>query len=92
MTNLTRSSGAVLKTYTAAFRGAQDSGELFNGVGNEAGPERMSINSALYVRAMLNPFLAMGITAMILTLLTRMALLSLADPSFVFPVTNDGNL
>ena len=39
---------------------------------------------------MLNPFVAMGILALILALLTRMALLSLADLSFVLPVTAIG--
>jgi hypothetical protein len=38
-------------------------------------PEQMSMNPALYLHAMLNPFVALGILA----LLTRMALLSLAD-------------
>ena len=47
-------------------------------------PERMSIDLALYLGiAMLNPFVAMGVAALILALLTRMALLSLADLRFV---------
>jgi uncharacterized membrane protein len=53
-------------------------------------PERMSMNPALYLRAMANPFVAMGIVALILALLTRMALFSLADLSFVLPVTAVG--
>jgi uncharacterized membrane protein len=53
-------------------------------------PEKMSMNPALYLHAMLNPFVAMGIVALILALLTRMALLSLADLSFVLPVTAIG--
>jgi len=53
-------------------------------------PERMSIDPALYLQAMLNPFVAMGIAALILALLTRMALLSLADLSYVLPVTAIG--
>jgi drug/metabolite transporter (DMT)-like permease len=53
-------------------------------------PEQMSLNPALYLRAMLNPFVAMGVLALILALLTRMALLSLADLSFVLPVTAVG--
>ena len=44
-------------------------------MGHEACPEQMSMNPALYLHAMLNPFVAIGILA----LLTRMALLSLAD-------------
>jgi uncharacterized membrane protein len=53
-------------------------------------PEKMSMDPALYLRAMLNPFVALGIAALILALLTRMALLSLADLSFVLPVTAIG--
>jgi len=53
-------------------------------------PERMSLDPALFLRAMLNPFVAMGIAALILALLTRMALLSLADLSYVLPVTAIG--
>ncbi len=48
------------------------------------------MNPALYLRAMLNPFVAIGIAALILALLTRMALFSLADLSFVLPVTAIG--
>jgi drug/metabolite transporter (DMT)-like permease len=40
-----------------------------------------------YLRDMLNPFVALGIGLLILWLLTRMALLSWADLSFVLPVT-----
>ncbi len=53
-------------------------------------PEQMSMDPALYLHAMLNPFVALGIAALILALLTRMALLSLADLSFVLPVTAIG--
>ena len=53
-------------------------------------PQKMSMNPALYLRAMLNPFVAMGVVALILALLTRMALFSLADLSFVLPVTAVG--
>jgi drug/metabolite transporter (DMT)-like permease len=49
-----------------------------------------SMAPALYLHAMPNPFVAMGIATLILALLTRMALLSLADLSFVLPVTAIG--
>jgi len=39
---------------------------------------------------MMDPFVALGIAMLILALLTRMALLSLADLSFVLPVTAIG--
>ena len=53
-------------------------------------PQVLSINPLIYFRAMLNPFVALGITALVLGLLTRMALLSLADLSFVLPLTATG--
>ena len=48
------------------------------------------MNPAVYLRAMVDPFVALGIAMLILALLTRMALLSLADLSFVLPVTAIG--
>lgn len=50
----------------------------------------VSVNPLDYVRAMLNPFVASGIVLLILWLLTRMALLSWADLSFVLPLTGLG--
>ncbi len=59
-------------------------------IGMKQIPEKMSIDPSPYLRAMLNPFVAAGVIALILALLTRMALLSLADLSFVLPVTAIG--
>jgi uncharacterized membrane protein len=53
-------------------------------------PERLSANPVAYVQVMLNPFVASGIALLILWLLTRMALMSWADLSFVLPVTSLG--
>ena len=53
-------------------------------------PSVLSINPVPYLRAFTNPFVALGIAALILALLTRMALLSLADLSFVLPLTATG--
>lgn len=47
-------------------------------------------NPMSYIRAMLDPFVALGVIALIVALLTRMVLLSLADLSFVLPVTAVG--
>lgn len=52
--------------------------------------ETVSWNPSGYIRAMLNPFVALGIALLILWLLTRMALLSWADLSFVLPLTGLG--
>jgi drug/metabolite transporter (DMT)-like permease len=53
-------------------------------------PQALSANPLPYLSAMLNPYVAVGITALILATLTRMALLSLADLSFVLPLTATG--
>jgi drug/metabolite transporter (DMT)-like permease len=50
----------------------------------------LSINPLPYVQAMLSPFVALGIITLILAQLTRMALLSVADLSFVLPATASG--
>lgn len=55
-------------------------------------PEAVAGNPLGYLRAMLNPFVASGILLLILWLLTRMALLSWADLSFVLPLTGLGYL
>ena len=83
---------AVLKTYLVVllFLALRSVGNSSMAWGMRQVPEKMSMNPALYLHAMLNPFVAMGIVALILALLTRMALLSLADLSFVLPVTAVG--
>jgi uncharacterized membrane protein len=53
-------------------------------------PQTLAANPLQYVQAMLNPFVAAGIAMLIFWLLTRMALMSWADLSFVLPVTSIG--
>lgn len=85
-------SGAALKTWSVLlfFLALKAAGNVWMASGMKQVPERMSLNPSLYLHAMLNPFVALGIIALILSLLTRMALLSLADLSFVLPVTAIG--
>src|SRR5271167_5284453 len=85
-------SAAALKTTSVLllFLALKSAGNSSMAWGMKQVPEKMSMNPALYLHAMLNPFVAMGIAALILSLLTRMALLSLADLSFVLPVTAIG--
>jgi uncharacterized membrane protein len=92
MTNPATRSGAVLKTYffVLLFLALRAAGNSAMAWGMKQVPERMSIDPSLYLRAMLNPFVAMGLAALILALLTRMALFSVADLSFVLPVTAIG--
>jgi len=92
MTKPTERSGALLKTYSVLlfFLALRAVGNSAMAWGMKQVPEKMSLNPALYLRAMLNPFVAIGIAALILALLARMALFSLADLSFVLPVTAVG--
>jgi len=53
-------------------------------------PEALKVNPELYLRAMIEPLVAIGIAMQILWLLSRMSLLSVADLSFVQPVTSVG--
>jgi drug/metabolite transporter (DMT)-like permease len=53
-------------------------------------PQSMSANPIPFLLAMFDPFVAVGVLALILALLVRMALLSLADLSYVLPVTAIG--
>ena len=65
-------------------------GNLSMAWGTKHFPQVLSLNPAVYLRAMLDPFVALGIAMLILSVLTRLALLSLADLSFVLPVTAIG--
>lgn len=58
------------------------------GMKHTSGP--VSANPLHYLRAMLDPAVAAGVLLLIFSLLTRMALLSLADLSYVLPVTAIG--
>jgi len=92
MSNLPSRSGALLKTYVilAFFLALKALGNSAMAWGMKQVPERMSVNPALYLHAMLNPFVALGVAALAVSLLVRMALFSLADLSFVLPVTAIG--
>ena len=50
----------------------------------------VSTHLGQYIQAMLDPFVASGIVMLILAVLTQMVLYSLADLSFVLPVTAIG--
>jgi drug/metabolite transporter (DMT)-like permease len=53
-------------------------------------PRLLAFEPLPYLQALMNPFVALGIAMLILALLTRMALLSVADLSFVLPLTATG--
>ncbi len=50
----------------------------------------LAVNPVVYLSAMLNPYIAAGIAMLILVTLMRMALFSLADLSFIVPLTATG--
>lgn len=52
--------------------------------------EDLGFNPAGYLRAFLNPYIVAGITMLMASLVTRMALFSVADLSFVLPMTSIG--
>jgi drug/metabolite transporter (DMT)-like permease len=54
--------------------------------------EAVSLNPLDYIRALFDPFVAVGVGLLVLWLLTRMALMSWADLSFVIPMTAVGYL
>jgi len=87
-----KSRATKARTYgvVTLFIALKASGNLSLAWGMKHIPQSMSASPLPYLRAMLDPFVAVGIVALILALLTRMALFSLADLSFVLPVTAVG--
>lgn len=65
-------------------------GNLMLAWGMKHVPQVVAANPVSYVRAIMDPVVALGVIALVLALLTRMALLSLADLSYVLPVTAVG--
>ena len=84
--------GTLLRVWTIVFLfiAMKAAGNLSLAWGMKHFPQAMSANPIPFVQAMFNPFVALGILALILALLMRMALLSLADLSYVLPVTAIG--
>lgn len=82
----------TLRTYSLLllFIFLRPVGNLALAWGTKHFPQSLSVDPSVYLRAMLDPFVALGIAMLILSVLTRLALLSLADLSFVLPVTAVG--
>jgi len=59
-------------------------------MGTKRFPETLAADPMAYLRSMLDPFIALGIVMLIVALLARLALLSIADLSFVLPMTAVG--
>jgi drug/metabolite transporter (DMT)-like permease len=62
-------------------------GNLFLTWGLRHREEQLALSPLDYVRAIFDPWVALGIALLVLWMLTRMALLSWADLSYVLPVT-----
>ena len=65
-------------------------GNLSLAWGTKHFPETLAANPLSYLRAMLSPAVAVGIAMLILAMLLRMAVLGVADLSFVLPLTAVG--
>jgi len=53
-------------------------------------PETLAADPLVYIRSMLHPGISVGIAMLILALMVRLALLSVADLSFILPMTAIG--
>ncbi len=65
-------------------------GNLFLTWGLKHDPQDSLLSPASYIRAIFNPWVTSGIALLIIWLLSRMALLSWADLSYVLPITAFG--
>ncbi|MGD0297925.1 MAG: EamA family transporter [Bryobacteraceae bacterium] len=92
MTASVRKPSAIFRVWTIVFLfiALKAAGNLSLAWGMKHFPQTMSANPIPYIQAMFDPFVALGVVALILALLMRMALLSLADLSYVLPVTAIG--
>jgi len=81
-----------VKTYSllAAFVVLRAFGNLALAFGTKHFSEALALNPLSYLRAMVSPFVATGVAMLILAMLLRMAVLGIADLSFVLPLTAIG--
>jgi drug/metabolite transporter (DMT)-like permease len=81
-----------LRTYLwlLLFLGMRAGGNLSLAWGTKHFPQTLAGNPLVYLRSMLDPFIAAGIVMLILALLAQLALLSVADLSFFLPLTSIG--
>lgn len=83
---------AAFKIYMAVilFLAMRSLGNAAMAAGLKNVPDLISANPVLYISAMAHPLVAVGVVSLVLSLLARMALLSLADLTYVLPVTAIG--
>lgn len=89
-----RTANRVLRTYLwiALFLALRAAGNLCLAWGTKRLPRTLGTNPAVYIEAFADPFVAAGVGMLIVALLARLALLSVADLSFVLPMTAIGYL
>src|SRR6266849_10539044 len=82
--------GPHLKTriFTAIVVVTNVLGNSFLSRGMQSVGELISLSPVPYIRALFNPWVAVGVSLLIVWLLSHMALLSWADLSYVLPVTS----
>lgn len=85
-------SNRTLRTYfwLLLFLALRACGNLALAWGTKRLPETLGSNPLVYLRSMLDPTVALGIALLIVALLARLALLSVADLSFILPMTAVG--
>jgi drug/metabolite transporter (DMT)-like permease len=72
------------------FLGLRAFGNLSLAWGTKRLPETLAADPMVYLRSMLDPGVAVGIVMLIVAMLVRLALLSVADLSFILPLTAVG--
>jgi len=84
----------TVRTYSwlALFLALRGGGNLCLAWGTRRLPETLAANPLVYLRSLFDPFVATGVILLIVALLARLALLSVADLSFVLPMTAIGYL
>lgn len=82
----------VYRTYSllGMFVLLRSFGNLSLAWGTKHFPETLATNPLSYLRAMASPLVTVGIALLILAMLLRMAILGVADLSFVLPLTAVG--
>jgi drug/metabolite transporter (DMT)-like permease len=80
------------RTYSllAIFLALRAFGNLSLAWGTKHLGETLAADPRVYIRSMAAPYIAAGIAMLILALLVRLALLSVADLSFILPMTAIG--
>jgi drug/metabolite transporter (DMT)-like permease len=84
----TASPRSKTRIFTAIVVATNVLGNSFLSRGMQSVGELVSLSPIPYIRALLNPWVALGTSLLIVWLLSTMALLSWADLSYVLPVTS----